>query len=64
MLRRLISLARIDEANNKGGRKAIAEMSGIVKNIHCVLSEGVIDMHQKELGTLKNVLLSSSCTSS
>lgn len=62
MLRRLISLARIDEADNREGRKATAEMSGRVKNIHCLLSEEVIVMHQKGLKTLNIVFLASFCT--
>ena len=62
MLRRLISLARIDEADNRDGRKAITEMSGRVKNIHCLLSEEVIVMHQKVLKTLNFVFLASFCT--
>ena len=62
MLRRLISLARIDEADNRDGRKAIAEMSGRVKNVHCLLLEEVTVMNQKGLKTLKIVFLASFCT--
>ncbi len=61
MLRRLTSLYRREEADNRCDRRGIAEMSGMAKKMRCMWSKRVLDRRAKQLGTLNSLFLSSSC---